>query len=158
MQILHIHDRREAWPPSSQEASTNWTSVWIERWLFRPSPYVPSSLFPAFDVGSCGIGQDCNGNGKMLQCDKCDLFFHFACQGFTSSPFEDEDEQLDSQQFCTVCRDTFRESQQDGQREEERKPRNLILLLDQLPCPLQRVMWIMQRVEFAIGVLNLIIM
>ena len=69
---------------------------------------VPSSLFPVVGGGSCGIGQDCHGDGKMMQCDKCDLFFHFACQGFSSSPFEDDDEQLDSQYFCIVCRDTFR--------------------------------------------------
>ena len=77
-----------------------------------PAAGLPSALEPVLRGtvvgGSCGAGEDCVGDGgDMLQCDKCDLFFHFQCQGFSVSPFADHEEQMNSQFYCTKCRQTF---------------------------------------------------
>ena len=102
--------------PSPQPSTSQESSLQVS-----PSPEAPSS--PAAGLpsalepvlrgtvvgGSCGAGEDCVGDGgDMLQCDKCDLFFHFQCQGFSVSPFADHEEQMNSQFFCTKCRQTFR--------------------------------------------------
>ncbi|XP_072019818.1 uncharacterized protein [Amphiura filiformis] len=64
---------------------------------------------------NCAVGAACSNlaadasiSNKFIQCDQCNLYYHFSCQGFNSNPFKDEDEQLDSTFYCVTCRENIR--------------------------------------------------
>lgn len=72
---------------------------------------------------SCGVGASCSNHDAdpsispiLLECDKCNLFYHLFCQGFTSNPFNDDDQKLDSLFYCIECRPDVRMSRRQKTR------------------------------------------
>ena len=95
----HMNHQCMVSPPSSPESPAATSGL--------PSALEPV-LHGAIVGGSCGAGADCVGDdGDMLLCDKCDFFFHFTCQGFSSSPFADHEEQMNSQFLLFKMQENF---------------------------------------------------